>query len=258
MIDNKTVDSMEDILGPDFEGLKTFALVAEERLFANLWKKEKEVVDVIAASAGRSTHLFWIAGGFVRDALTRSATNKNSPGDIDIFTSAPDFYRRDEKDLEEVPLINSLLKFDYKIAYKNENMITLKKKGYLKIQIVLRQPMVFVPIPHDSLLNITNCLNEFHFTHSMMAYEPKAKTVIVLAEGLIDAMQKRIVVNHINKLWAVDSVAKLGKYLNRGYTLCAKESANLIRKLQGMGEEEIKQQEQFYWDGSLRQSSRFD
>lgn len=238
-----------------------FAIMDGERFLSNLRLKERQVIDVIKDCLD-SRYSSWIAGGFVRDVLTRNKNHYDrnfEPNDIDIFTYSPEDYR--EK--EEHPLVQKLILFHYKVVNRNENMITLKRKDYIKIQIMLRQPTFPAPKQANGVNPIwedmiVNCLYDFHFTHCMMAYHPGANKLLTYNTAILDAMHKRIVINRILPNHAVDNIHKLSKYLNRGYTICAKESARLITALQGISQEQITNQSEFYWDGSLRQSSRFD
>jgi hypothetical protein len=227
-----------------------------ERL--RLSPKNRSVLDMLQ---GKAVDYLWIAGGFIRDAVCN-----RPPSDIDLFTSQPEVFRT----RQSCPVVEQMMAFHYKEVYRSDMMISYKRKGYPKIQIILRQPATLNPelsldgkndivVQQFSLeQHIKMCIGDFHFTHAMFALDPMRTEIITTPQSILDAAEKKLIINNLFKQHAVDSMMKIFKYQEKGYTICAKETAKLIKSFSKISEKEIDNQSEFYWDGSLRLSSRFD
>jgi hypothetical protein len=66
-----------------------------------------------------------------------------------------------------------------------------------------------------------------------------------------------LVVGTIHKEFVVDSLRRLQKYIQRGYSICDGGLKQIVDVIRGLNEEEVKKQFEFYSSGKVR-VNRFD
>jgi hypothetical protein len=175
---------------------------------------------------------YWICGGCIRDCFIGEKYS-----DIDVFGN----------NLTELKKLSKLLidSHSYKLAYDEDHMKTLVNNK-TKIQIILRK----------EFKNIEELFSEFDFKMCQFAYN--GTDIITTPEAVIDASRKRISVNNIQKEYSVDSLRRLQKYIQKGYTACNGTLKDIALSLSNLTPEEINSQLEFYADGKTPRIIRYD
>jgi hypothetical protein len=173
-----------------------------------------------------------IAGGSIRDSLFGDKYN-----DIDIFGLS-------KGELDEFVKFNLSKSQGYKLVYFNDNLRTYKK-GKIKVQIIYRE--------YEKL---TDIIDSFDFTVCQFMYD--GEKVICSPSGLLDVHHKRIVINHLEPLYVFDSLRRVQKYVQRGYTICNGGIKDILDKCRGLTQEEYDENVEFYPNTEEYRIIRFD
>lgn len=168
----------------------------------------------------------FIAGGAIRDSILGIPYD-----DIDVF-GPEESLKKQQKILESR---------GYKIVYDTEKLATLKKDK-IKIQLISRKDTE----------TIESCLNQFDFTICQFAYDPTDNELYCNPDGLIHLFEKRLVLNTEGFPFPLDTMRRLQKYIQKGYTICNGGIKELADAIRGMSDEDLKEQVEFYPDKSLR------
>jgi hypothetical protein len=173
-----------------------------------------------------------IAGGAVRDSLFG-----NEYSDIDIFGLT-------KEDLDLFVKLNLSKGHGYKLVYFNDNLRTYRK-GKIKVQIIYRE--------YEKL---TDIIDSFDFTVCQFMYD--GEKVICNPSGLLDVYHKRIVINHLEPLFVFDSLRRVQKYVQKGYTICNGGIKDILDKCRGLTQEEYDENVEFYPNTDEYRIIRFD
>jgi len=173
-----------------------------------------------------------IAGGAVRDSLFG-----NEYSDIDIFGLT-------KEDLDLFVKLNLSKGHGYKLVYFNDNLRTYRK-GKIKVQIIYRE--------YEKL---TDIIDSFDFTVCQFMYD--GDKVICNPSGLLDVYHKRIVINHLEPLFVFDSLRRVQKYVQKGYTICNGGIKDILDKCRGLTQEEYDENVEFYPNTDEYRIIRFD
>ena len=167
----------------------------------------------------------YIGGGAIRDSLLGI-----EPADFDVF-GTDEALLNFETTLDSLPTFKSEAVNNYKI---NDQ----------KIQVCYRN----LPKPEDFI-------NHVDFNICQFAYD--GKVIYATAESLIGIYTKKLMIGVIRKEFAVDSLRRLQKYIQKGYTICDGGLKQIVEVIRGLTEEETKAQFTFYEGGKVR-ANRFD
>jgi len=173
-----------------------------------------------------------IAGGAIRDSLFGIEYS-----DIDIFGLT-------KEDLDLFVKLNLSKSQGYKMVYFNENLRTYRK-GNIKVQIIYRE--------YDKL---TDIIDSFDFTVCQFMYD--GEKVICNPSGLLDVHHKRIVINHLEDLFVFDSLRRVQKYIQKGYTICNGGIKDILDKCRGLTQEQYDENVEFYPNTNEYRIIRFD
>ena len=173
-----------------------------------------------------------IAGGAVRDSLFG-----NEYSDIDIFGLT-------KEDLDLFVKLNLSKGHGYKLVYFNDNLRTYRK-GKIKVQIIYRE--------YEKL---TDIIDSFDFTVCQFMYD--GEKVICNPSGLLDVHHKRIVINHLEPLFVFDSLRRVQKYIQKGYTICNGGIKDILDKCRGLTQEQYDENVEFYPNTNEYRIIRFD
>lgn len=164
----------------------------------------------------------WIAGGAIRDIIAGENFN-----DIDVYACNEEAFQ-----IFHENLINC------KVLFNNNIVKTFDFYGQ-KLQLIKR----YFPNPEE-------CLMAFDYTICQFAYD--GEFIYFNPESLLHLGRKALVVNNLQKGFEVDSLRRLLKYVKRGYTICNGGLMDLVTAFSKMSESDIKQQTEFYPDGSVK------
>lgn len=171
----------------------------------------------------------FIAGGAIRDNIT------NTPiSDYDIFGT--------EHELKVFEQLNFL---GQKPLYEIDRLKTYYFEGKYKVQLI------FNPVFNSP----EECLSNFDFTICQFAYD--GSDIICNPESLIHLYEKKLVVYKLNPGFELDSMRRMQKYIQKGFTICNGGLKEFAEAFQKMDKPELDQQTSFYPDGSSR-IIRFD
>jgi hypothetical protein len=173
-----------------------------------------------------------IAGGSVRDSLFGLKYN-----DIDIFGLT-------KGDLDRFVSLNLSKSKGYKMVYFNDNLRTYRK-GNIKVQIIYRE--------YDTFESI---LDSFDFTVCQFMYD--GEKVICNPSSMMDVFHKRIVINHIDPLFVLDTIRRVQKYIQKGYVICNGGIKEIMDKCRSITKEEYDQNIEFYPNTEEVRIIRFD
>lgn len=173
-----------------------------------------------------------IAGGAIRDSLFG-----NEYSDIDIFGLT-------KEDLDLFVKLNLSKGNGYKLVYFNDNLRTYRK-GKIKVQIIYRE--------YEKL---TDIIDSFDFTVCQFMYD--GEKVICNPSGLLDVYHKRIVINHLEPLFVFDSLRRVQKYVQKGYTICNGGIKDILDKCRGLTQEQYDENVEFYPNTDEYRIIRFD
>jgi hypothetical protein len=173
-----------------------------------------------------------IAGGSVRDSLFGLKYN-----DIDIFGLT-------KGDLDRFVSLNLSKSKGYKMVYFNDNLRTYRK-GNIKVQIIYRE--------YDTFESI---LDSFDFTVCQFMYD--GEKVICNPSSMMDVSHKRIVINHIDPLFVLDTIRRVQKYIQKGYVICNGGIKEIMDKCRSITKEEYDQNIEFYPNTEEVRIIRFD
>jgi hypothetical protein len=173
-----------------------------------------------------------IAGGCIRDSLFGQEFN-----DIDIFGLTKD-------DLDLFIKMNLTKGHGYKLVYFNDNLRTYRK-GKIKVQIIYRE--------YEKL---TDVIDSFDFTVCQFMYD--GDKIICNPSSMMDVYHKRIVINHINPLFVLDTFRRTQKYIKKGYSICNGGVIAILDKCREITQEEYDMNVEFYPNTEERRISRFD
>jgi len=173
-----------------------------------------------------------IAGGAIRDSLFGIEYS-----DIDIFGLT-------KEDLDLFVKLNLSKSQGYKMVYFNENLRTYRK-GNIKVQIIYRE--------YEKL---TDIIDSFDFTVCQFMYD--GEKVICNPSGLLDVHHKRIVINHLEDLFVFDSLRRVQKYIQKGYTICNGGIKDILDKCRGLTQEQYDENVEFYPNTNEYRIIRFD
>lgn len=171
----------------------------------------------------------WLAGGCIRCAVTGEEIQ-----DYDVFgTSAEVLKEFIEKNLLE-----------YRITHHTD-FVQSYRKGKRKIQVITGRPYA----------DIVSCLKEFDFTICQFAYD--GTDIVTSADALCDSFKKKLVPYHVKKEFALDTMRRVQKFVQRGYTICNGGIKTIAEVISGLDKQDIEKQVKFYADGRTR-LVRFD
>jgi hypothetical protein len=173
-----------------------------------------------------------IAGGCIRDCLFGEKYN-----DIDIFGLT-------KEGLDKFVELNLSKVKGYRLVYFNDNLRTYKK-GNVKVQIVYRE--------YETLDSI---LDSFDFTVCQFMYD--GERVLCNPDSLLDVYHKRIVINHIDSLFVLDTFRRVQKYIQRGYSICNGGIKEIMDKCRSITQEEYDENLEFYPNTDEIRIIRFD
>jgi hypothetical protein len=173
-----------------------------------------------------------IAGGAVRDSLFGDEYS-----DIDIFGLT-------KEDLDLFVKLNLSKGNGYKLVYFNENLRTYRK-GKIKVQIIYRE--------YDKL---TDIIDSFDFTVCQFMFD--GEKVICNPSGLLDVYHKRIIINHLEPLFVFDSLRRVQKYIQKGYTICNGGIKDILDKCRELTQEQYDENVEFYPNTNEYRIIRFD
>jgi|APHig6443717497_1056834.scaffolds.fasta_scaffold86994_2 hypothetical protein len=173
-----------------------------------------------------------IAGGAIRDSLFGDEYS-----DIDIFGLT-------KEDLDLFVKLNLTKSHGYKLVYFNDNLRTYRK-GKIKVQIIYRE--------YEKL---TDIIDSFDFTVCQFMYD--GEKVICNPSGLLDVYHKRIVINHLDPLFVFDSLRRVQKYIQKGYTICNGGIKDILDKTRELTQEQYDENVEFYPNTNEYRIIRFD
>lgn len=173
-----------------------------------------------------------IAGGAIRDSLFGDEYS-----DIDIFGLT-------KEDLDLFVKLNLSKGHGYKLVYFNDNLRTYRK-GKIKVQIIYRE--------YEKL---TDIIDSFDFTVCQFMYD--GEKVICNPSGLLDVYHKRIVINHLEPLFVFDSLRRVQKYIQKGYTICNGGIKDILDKCRELTQEQYDENVEFYPNTKEYRIIRFD
>ena len=173
-----------------------------------------------------------IAGGAIRDSLFGDEYS-----DIDIFGLT-------KEDLDLFVKLNLTKGHGYKLVYFNDNLRTYRK-GKIKVQIIYRE--------YEKL---TDIIDSFDFTVCQFMYD--GEKVICNPSGLLDVYHKRIVINHLDPLFVFDSLRRVQKYIQKGYTICNGGIKDILDKTRELTQEQYDENVEFYPNTNEYRIIRFD
>ena len=173
-----------------------------------------------------------IAGGAIRDSLFGDEYS-----DIDIFGLT-------KEGLDLFVKLNLSKSQGYKMVYFNENLRTYRK-GKIKVQIIYRE--------YEKL---TDIIDSFDFTVCQFMYD--GDKVICNPSGLLDVYHRRIVINHLEPLFVFDSLRRVQKYIQKGYTICNGGMKDILDKCRGLTQEQYDENVEFYPNTNEYRIIRFD
>jgi hypothetical protein len=173
-----------------------------------------------------------IAGGAVRDSLFG-----DDYSDIDIFGLT-------KGELDSFVEINLSKSQGYKMVYFNENLRTYRK-GKIKVQIIYRE--------YEKL---TDIIDLFDFTVCQFMYD--GEKVICNPSGILDVHHKRIIINHLEPLFVFDSLRRVQKYVQKGYTICNGGIKDILDKCRELTQEQYDENVEFYPNTEEYRIIRFD
>jgi hypothetical protein len=170
----------------------------------------------------------WIAGGAIRDAVL-----KEKISDIDIFGVS-----KDKLDL----FIETNLKGCKKV-YDSDILKTFILNGE-KVQVIYRD-----------YLSVQHCLDSFDYTLCQFAFD--GKDILCNSQSLLDIFRKKITIHKIDPKFAVNSLRRLQKYIQKGYSICDGGLKRIVETIRETEQSDIDSQFEFYPDGKAR-IIRFD
>jgi hypothetical protein len=173
-----------------------------------------------------------IAGGSIRDSLFGQEYS-----DIDIFGLT-------KEDLDLFVKLNLTKNHGYKLVYFNDNLRTYRK-GKIKVQIIYRE--------YEKL---TDIIDTFDFTICQFMYD--GEKVICNPSSMMDVYHKRIVINHINPLFVLDTFRRVQKYIQKGYYICNGGIKDILDKCRSLSQEEYDMNIEFYPNTEEVRIIRFD
>lgn len=173
-----------------------------------------------------------IAGGAVRDSLFGDQFS-----DIDIFGLT-------EQELDKFVEQNLSSKNGYRQVYFNKNLRTYKK-GKVKVQVIYRE--------YESLNEI---LDKFDFTVCQFMYD--GEKIICNPQSILDVNHKRIVINHLDPLFVFDSLRRVQKYIQKGYSICNGGIKCILDKCRELTQEQYDENVEFYPNTEEYRIIRFD
>lgn len=173
-----------------------------------------------------------IAGGAIRDSLFGDEYS-----DIDIFGLT-------KEDLDLFVKLNLTKGHGYKLVYFNDNLRTYRK-GKIKVQIIYRE--------YEKL---TDIIDSFDFTVCQFMYD--GEKVICNPSALLDVYHKRIVINHLEPLFVFDSLRRVQKYIQKGYTICNGGIKDILDKTRELTQEQYDENVEFYPNTNEYRIIRFD
>lgn len=173
-----------------------------------------------------------IAGGSIRDSLFGQEYS-----DIDIFGLT-------KEDLDLFVKLNLTKNHGYKLVYFNDNLRTYRK-GKIKVQIIYRE--------YEKL---TDIIDTFDFTICQFMYD--GEKVICNPSSMMDVYHKRIVINHINPLFVLDTFRRVQKYIQKGYSICNGGIKDILDKCRSLSQEEYDMNLEFYPNTEEVRIIRFD
>jgi len=132
----------------------------------------------------------------------------------------------------------------YKLVYFNDNLRTYRK-GKIKVQIIYRE--------YEKL---TDIIDSFDFTVCQFMYD--GEKVICNPSALLDVYHKRIVINHLDPLFVFDSLRRVQKYIQKGYTICNGGIKDILDKTRELTQEQYDENVEFYPNTNEYRIIRFD
>jgi hypothetical protein len=158
----------------------------------------------------------WIAGGYIRDLIVGDKYN-----DIDIFG-------RNKESLDKFKDDNLA---NCKCLYDTPELKTYDYQG-TKVQLIYR----FYP-------DIEACLESFDFTICQFAYDGQLRCN---AEAIVHLFNKQLIIHKLNGLYLLDSMRRMQKYIQRGYTICNDGLMQIITAARSASAEDIKKSFDYY------------
>lgn len=169
----------------------------------------------------------WIAGGAIRDSLVDAKYS-----DIDIFGTS-----KEKLDL----FIETNLKGCKKVH--DTDRIKTFYKGKDKIQVI-----------YMDNADIEACLSRFDFKMCQFAYD--GESIYTFGESLINLFRKKITINNIDPQFAVDSLRRLQKYIQKGFTICDGGLKSMVDIIRSATQQQIDDQFEWYRDARNARGER--
>jgi len=169
----------------------------------------------------------FLAGGAIRDSLVGE-----KPSDFDVFGS--------EKALRDFEVANFK---DIRSTFTN-GIVTNYVLDGKKFQICYR-----------NLDNPVSFINHVDYNICQFAFD--GSVIYATAEALIGVYSKKLIVANIHKEHTLDTLRRMQKYIQKGYTICDGGLNRIVAAIRALNDEELAAQVSFYPDGKER-INRFD
>ncbi len=170
----------------------------------------------------------WMAGGFLRDSIAGT-----KPNDIDIFA-------RDADQLTKFKEVN--LKGAVEL-FKTGNLATYEYQGW-KVQLISKY-----------FGSMEALLDSFDFTICQFAYNGK---LYCNPDSLVHLFQKKLIVHKLEGLYVLDSMRRMQKYIQRGFTICNGGLMEFMKAIRAASEADIKTSFEYYPITNTTRIKRWD
>jgi len=170
----------------------------------------------------------FVGGGYVRSCLTGDQIS-----DIDVFGTD-----------QNIDTFSKLLKENGAETLFDSNTVKTFLWKKHKIQVIRRQ---------------INTVQEFfdHVDFTICGFAWNGKEFFALTYGLIDLFNKKLIINKLKEEFVVDSLRRMQKYIQRGFTICDGGLKDFVTTIRAANQEQINESFEFYSNGEVR-VTRFD
>ncbi len=134
---------------------------------------------------------------------------------------------------------------DYKLVYESAVLKTFMKDG-VKVQIIYRD--------YDS---ISATLDSFDFTITQFACNEDIE-FFCNAEALVHLYERKLVVHLLNTKYVVDSLRRMQKYIQKGFTICDGGLKDFVEAIRIASPDEVENAFKYYTDTQNPRIVRFD
>lgn len=161
---------------------------------------------------------YWCAGGAIRDCIIGEEYR-----DIDIFGN---------KNALDGFIQKELKPSGWKLTFDTKGLKNFHRGGK-KLQVI-----------YKDYKNIEDCLNSFDYTICMFGYD--GKHIYFEENAVPHLLQRKLVINKLNPDHVVNSLERLQKYIQRGYTICNGGIKEIVESIRNADEKQIKDAFMFY------------